>query len=211
MILNKPKLSETFKKLLEKEDLVKIRQDVTEIKNNIKSFKTDKIGLLNIGSNGDTIRVNYNYLIGELDQIIKTQTLERTKYYIERLIKGLTDIKTSKINDLNLYRWKEYNDIITDSLWILDKRDNSGAHSAEYWGNFIPQIPNQFLRRYTKKGEWVLDTFLGSGTTLIECKRLGRNGIGIELQAQVVKLAKKNLNSETNLFSKIIKLICKEK
>ena len=205
MILNKPKLSETFKKLLEKEDLVKIRQDVTEIKNNIKSFKTDKIGLLNIGSNGDTIRVNYNYLIGELDQIIKTQTLERTKYYIERLIKGLTDIKTSKINDLNLYRWKEYNDIITDSLWILDKRDNSGAHSAEYWGNFIPQIPNQFLRRYTKKGEWVLDTFLGSGTTLIECKRLGRNGIGIELQAQVVKLAKKNLNSETNLFSKIIR------
>ncbi len=205
MILNKPKLSETFKKLLEKEDLVKIRQDVTEIKNNIKSFKTDKIGLLNIGSNGDTIRVNYNYLIGELDQIIKTQTLERTKYYIERLIKGLTDIKTSKINDLNLYRWKEYNDIITDSLWILDKRDNSGAHSAEYWGNFIPQIPNQFLRRYTKKGEWVLDTFLGSGTTLIECKRLGRNGIGIELQDKVAELAKKNIKSEINLFSKNIR------
>ena len=202
MILNKPKLSETFKKLLEKEDLLKIRQDVTEIKNNVKSFKTDKIGLLNIGSNGDTIRVNYNYLIGELDQIIETQTLERTKYYIERLIKGLTDEKTSKINDLNLYRWKEYNDIITDSLWILDKRDNSGAHSAEYWGNFIPQIPNQFLRRYTKKGEWVLDTFLGSGTTLIECKRLGRNGIGVELQAKIVLLAKKNVQNETNLFSK---------
>lgn len=205
MILNQPKLSETFKKLLENEDLVKIRQDVIEIKNNVKSFKTDKIGLLNIGSDGDTIRVNYKYLIGELDQIIETQTLERTKYYIERLIKGLTNVKTSKINDLNLYRWKEYNDIITDSLWILDKRDNSGAHSAGYWGNFIPQIPNQFLRRYTKKGEWVLDAFLGSGTTLIECKRLGRNGIGVELQAKIVQLAKKNVQNETNLFSKNIR------
>ena len=205
MILNQPKLSETFKKLLEKEDLVKIRQDVIEIKNNIKSFKTDKIGLLNIGSDGDTIKVNYKYLIDELDQIIETKTLERTKYYIERLIKGLTDVKTSKINDLNLYRWKEYNDIITDSLWILDKRDNSGAHSAEYWGNFIPQIPNQFLRRYTKKGEWVLDAFLGSGTTLIECKRLGRNGIGVELQAKIVQLAQKNVQNETNLFSKNIR------
>ena len=67
-----------------------------------------------------------------------------------------------------------------------------------YWGNFIPQIPNQFIRRYTKKGEWILDPFLGSGTTLIECKRLGRNGIGIELNDEVIKLAKANLVKEKN-------------
>jgi DNA modification methylase len=90
----------------------------------------------------------------------------------------------------------------------MDKRDKSGAHSAGYWGNFIPQIPNQFLRRYTKKGDWVLDPFLGSGTTLIECKRLGRNSVGIELNDEVIKLAKTNLVKEKNrkkVKTKVIK------
>ena len=55
--------------------------------------------------------------------------------------------KTGKINDINLNRWKEYEEIITDSLWIFDKRDTSGAHLAWYWGNFIPQIPRQMMLR----------------------------------------------------------------
>lgn len=111
-----------------------------------------------------------------------------------------TKTKTNKINDLDLSRWKEYNDILTDSLWIFDKRDNSGTHSGNYWGNFIPQIPNQLLRRYTKQGEWVLDPFLGSGTTLIECKRLGRNGIGVELNPEVAKTTLENISKEENKF-----------
>ncbi len=70
------------------------------------------------------------------------------------------------INDLNLKNWKEYEDVLTDSLWIIGERDKSGAHTGNYHGNFIPQIPNQLMRRFTKKGDVVLDTFLGSGTTL---------------------------------------------
>ena len=110
-------------------------------------------------------------------------------------------MKTNSINDIDLKNWKEYKEILTDSLWILDKRDSSGAHSANYWGNFIPQIPQQLLKRYTKKNDWVLDCFLGSGTTLMECQRLGRNGIGIELQAEISNLAKKNIANDRELLS----------
>ena len=35
-----------------------------------------------------------------------------------------------KYNDLDSSQWREYTDIETDSLWIIDKRDNSGAHSG---------------------------------------------------------------------------------
>jgi DNA modification methylase len=108
-----------------------------------------------------------------------------------------------KINDLNLNNWKEYQDIITDSLWIIGERDKSGSHRGDYHGNFIPQIPNQFMRRFTKKGDVVLDTFLGSGTTLIECKRLGRNGIGIELLPKVAEMAKQRISQESLFDEKV--------
>lgn len=107
-----------------------------------------------------------------------------------------------KINDLNLKNWKEYKDIITDSLWLIGKRDKSGSHRGDYHGNFVPQIPNQLMRRFTKKGDVVLDTFLGSGTTLIECKKLGRNGIGIELLPEVAEIAKQRINQEPLFDSK---------
>ena len=54
-----------------------------------------------------------------------------------------------KYNDLDLSQWREYTDIETDSLWIIDKRDNSGADSGHYHGNLVPQIPHQLFSRYT--------------------------------------------------------------
>jgi len=101
-----------------------------------------------------------------------------------------------KINDLNLNNWKQYQDILTDSLWIIGERDKSGAHTGEYHGNFVPQIPNQLMKRFTRRGDVVLDAFLGSGTTLIECRRLGRYGIGIELIPEVAERASYNINRE---------------
>jgi len=188
-----------FVSLLNEDDIASLKMKLEDIIGKKISRQASKENEISIVSNGKVSLVGKEYLLGEINQILNTRTLQRSRYYLTRLIKSITEIKTSKINDLNLNRWKEYNDLITDSLWIVDKRDKSGAHSAGYWGNFIPQIPNQFLRRYTKKGDWVLDPFAGSGTTLIECKRLERNCIGIELNAEAVKLAKKNLTKEKSV------------
>ncbi len=183
--------------LVKETSLNEIRKSLRSLKSEITSKNTDKFS---INVNGSETVISKKYFIGEIEQILKTQTIQRTHYYLNRLVKSFTENKNSKINDLNLNRWKEYEDLITDSLWMMKKRDKSGAHSAGYWGNFIPQIPNQFIRRFTKKGEWVLDPFLGSGTTLIECRRLGRNGLGIELNDEVINLAKKNLAKEKNNY-----------
>ena len=104
----------------------------------------------------------------------------------------------AKYNDIDMSKWKEYSDIKTDSLWIIEKRDNSGAHSGYYHGNFVPQIPHQLFSRYTKKGDWILDPFMGSGTALIEAQRMERNSIGIELQHDVAREAYTRISTERN-------------
>lgn len=103
-----------------------------------------------------------------------------------------------RFNDFDLTRWRELGDILTTSLWLFDHREGSGAHAPWYWGNFVPQIPHQLLRRFSRAGEWVLDPFVGSGTTLIECRRLGRNGLGVELNPAVAAQAIAQVQDEPN-------------
>ncbi len=210
LIINKQRVIESLDHINSNDDLQKLRTELSQFKNNFvppRQTDVDNSGILNIAENGDTITIEQKYLLDEIKQIEETQTLERTKYYIERLKKGIAEIKTAKINDINLNRWKEYDEILTDSLWVLSKRDSSGPHSAWFWGNFIPQIPHQMILRYTKKFECVLDPFVGSGTTLIECKRLNRNGIGIELQPEIASKATEQISkwkkSESNVFIEI--------
>lgn len=207
VLINKEKFIEFLSKIIILDDLNAIKNKIIHLKEILTDLKEDKNALLNIDANGDIISFRADVLISELNQILEAQTIERTKYYLERLEKALRKEKTSKINDINLLRWKEYDNIITDSLWILSKRERSGAHLGWYWGNFIPQIPYQMMMRYTKKGDWVLDTFLGSGTTLIECRRLGRNGIGIELNPEVASKAEAQIQREQNKYNIITQVI----
>ncbi|MCS7260032.1 MAG: DNA methyltransferase [Anaerolineae bacterium] len=147
------------------------------------------------------------FLLARLDQIVASRTLERARYYLTRLERSLRQVRTNGVNDINLNRWQEYTDILTDSLWLIERRDNSGVHSAEYWGNFIPQIPYQMMRRYTRRGEWVLDTFAGAGTTLIEGQRLGRHTIGIELNPVVAEQARRLIAAEPNPYHTVADVI----
>jgi DNA modification methylase len=157
-------------------------------------------GSIRLQTNGDArvpSTIPTRLLLGKLEQIEQSRTIERAHHYVRRLKKALTEVSTSRVNDLDLNRWKEYNTILTDSLWVLNRRDSSGLHSAWYWGNFIPQIPHQLMLRYTKKGEWVLDPFAGSGTTLLECQRLHRNGLGVELQPSIARRVRSLLKHES--------------
>jgi SAM-dependent methyltransferase len=100
------------------------------------------------------------------------------------------------VSDINLRRWKEHEDILTESLWIFPRREAGGGHSAEYHGNFVPQIPNQVIRRFSRPGELVLDLFAGLGTTLIEARRLNRHCVGVELDPAVAEAAREALDRE---------------
>ena len=66
-------------------------------------------------------------------------------------------------------------------------------------------IIKTLIENSSRKGDLVLDPFLGSGTTAVACKSLGRNYIGFEINPNYYKIAVDrmqgwNQRGEMNLF-----------
>ena len=100
---------------------------------------------------------------------------------------------------LDKENWKEL-DINVDSLWLIGPRAKGGKHSNFYHGNFVPQIPNQMIRRYTEEGDVVVDLFMGSGTTLFECENLNRKYIGFDINSKVLDFVNDRMKDSTAQF-----------
>lgn len=68
----------------------------------------------------------------------------------------------------------------------------------KYPCKFIPQIPRWAILKYTRKGEYVLDPFAGSGTTLVEAILNQRNSLAVDFD----KLSQLLCETKTNTLSK---------
>ena len=106
--------------------------------------------------------------------------------------------------------WKSI-DINIDSLWIIGPRAKGGKRENNYHGNFVPQIPDHLIRRYTEPGDIVLEPFMGSGTTLYECESLGRNYIGFDINEEIIQYVQSKMGGDTSIdYSICLGDVCDE-
>jgi len=72
-----------------------------------------------------------------------------------------------------------------------------------YPARFSPEVARTAIEALTERGEAVLDSFVGGGTSLVEALALGRQGIGTDIStlATFVSQAKTSILDETQLAS----------
>lgn len=78
------------------------------------------------------------------------------------------------------------------AVWTVATRAYRGKHFA----SFPPQIIETPIKAGCPEEGIVLDPFMGSGTTALVAKQLGRNFVGIELNPEYIELAKQRLKAK---------------
>lgn len=78
-----------------------------------------------------------------------------------------------------------------DRFLFISYDQSSYTHGLhKYPAKFFPELPRWFITKYTKKGDWILDPFTGSGTVNVECLLAHRHSVGLDIDPFARFLAK---------------------
>jgi site-specific DNA-methyltransferase (adenine-specific) len=91
----------------------------------------------------------------------------------------------------NISNWLEREKAYPSNVIHLATECNNKNHSA----TFPEELPEWFMKLFTKKHDTVLDPFMGSGTTLFVAERMKRNSIGIDIVPEYYEMVKSRLRS----------------
>lgn len=95
----------------------------------------------------------------------------------------------------NVSNWLGRELVYPTNVLHLATECNNKEHSAA----FPDELPEWFIKLFTKEGDVVLDPFMGSGTTVSVANKMGRVGLGIEIVKEYYKLAEDQLSQ--NIFA----------
>jgi len=114
----------------------------------------------------------------------------------------IEDQKVAIGNEWNITRYAPENySYEKETIWSFPQRGDWATHIGNYRGNWSPFIPRNLIMRFTSPRDIVLDQMVGSGTTLVECKLLGRQGIGVDINPDAIMVTRDRLNFVYKLLS----------
>ena len=69
-----------------------------------------------------------------------------------------------------------------------------GERQDKHLAMFPEELPKRLIKMFSFTGDTVLDPFLGSGTTSLAAKHLGRNSVGYEINKDFLPIIKEKIN-----------------
>ncbi|MBV6452415.1 MAG: Modification methylase PvuII [Anaerolineales bacterium] len=122
--------------------------------------------------------------------------------WAERRLKNLSE--TDKVRDPSkagsgfgkrIANWIGRDKAYPSNVLHLATETKNRNHSAV----FPEDLPEWFIKLFTRQHDWVLDPFMGSGTTTRVAQNMGRNSIGIEILPEYFNLAQEDVKSVKQL------------
>lgn len=113
-------------------------------------------------------------------------------------LKNLSD--TDKIRDnskvgsgfgKNISNWLTRDKAFPTNVLHLATECSNKNHSAA----FPEELPEWFMKLFTKENDTVLDPFMGSGTTILVANRMKRHSIGIDIVPEYYKMVKEQVKT----------------
>lgn len=89
----------------------------------------------------------------------------------------------------NISNWLNRDKAYPSNVLHLATECSNKKHSAA----FPEELPEWFIKLFTKQGDVVLDPFMGSGTTNIVAQRMKRNSIGIEIMEEYYDMVREQI------------------
>lgn len=112
--------------------------------------------------------------------MVETETVHR---------QSLTpEIHRNKLNELSGKDWIRFT-----KSWFVHRPEPRGVRKIRHPASFPESLVKEFVSFFTKKGELVLDPFVGTGSTLLAALETGRSGIGFEIVRKYSDISKERV------------------
>ncbi|TMI63841.1 site-specific DNA-methyltransferase [Candidatus Bathyarchaeota archaeon] len=94
----------------------------------------------------------------------------------------------NKLNDLTGREWIKFT-----KSWFIHRPERRADAKILHPASFPESLAKEFILFFTKRGDTVVDPFLGTGSSLVACLETGRNGVGIEVMEKYSSIAESRL------------------
>lgn len=98
---------------------------------------------------------------------------------------------TNRLNELDPKTWLKF-----QKSWFVHNPPPRQKHVLRHPAKFPETLAQEFIEFFTRKGGWVLDPMVGTGSSLAAALRCGRNSCGVELNPAYADIARQVVADE---------------
>ena len=101
--------------------------------------------------------------------------------------------RENKLNELSGKNWIKFT-----KSWFIHRPEPRGDRKILHPASFPESLVREFVSFFTKKGQLVVDPFVGTGSTLVAALEAGRSGIGFEIVKKYADISKERVKQATS-------------